>query len=103
MAKKKRTTNTSSTKVALKDGTEIILPGGDVADFAETLRQAIRSAGLTQYQLAKVTGVPQSALSQVMTGKDLRVETFQKLCQVVGLELKQNSKLMPRKLKRKGE
>ncbi len=103
MAKKKKSKNSTGTRVALKNGTEIILPGGEAADFAETLRQAIRSAGLTQYQLAKVTGVPQSALSQFMTGKDLRVETFQKLCRVVGLELKQNPKLIPRQLKRKDE
>ena len=97
MAKKRRSKGESGSSVRLKDGTEIILPGGEVVDFAETLRHAIRAAGLTQYLLSKVTGIPQSALSQFMAGKDLRVETFQKLCGVVGLELTQNEERMPRR------
>lgn len=102
MAKKRPPRPETGRTVKLKDGTKILLPDGDVMDFAETLREAIRAAGLTQYHLAKVTGIPQSALSQFMGGKDLRVGTFQKLCQVVGLELTQNPDHTPRKIEDRG-
>ena len=102
MAKKQRPRTVTGTTIRLKDGTEILLPDGDVMDFAETLRGAIRAAGLTQYHLAKVTGIPQSALSQFMGGKDLRLVTFQKLCAVVGLELNQNPDRAPRQVPRAG-
>lgn len=98
MAKKQPPRPETGTTVRLKDGTQILLPDGEAMDFGETLRAAIRGAGLTQYHLAKVTGIPQSALSQFMNGKDLRVETFQKLCHVVGLELNQNPDRAPRTL-----
>ena len=97
MARKRPKARTGTT-IHLKDGTEIFLPGGDVMDFAETLRKTIRAAGLTQYHLAKQTGIPQSALSQFMRGKDLRLATFQKLCHVVGLELAQNPERAPRQV-----
>jgi len=98
MAKKQPTRPETGTTVRLKDGREILLPNGELVDFAELLRETIRAAGLTQYHLAKVTGIPQSALSQFMNGKDLRVGTFQKLCHVVGLELNQNPERAPRTL-----
>lgn len=96
---RKRKRTEAGTKIRLRDGTEILLPEADTTDFAETLRNAIRAAGLTQYHLAKLTGVPQSALSRFMAGQDLRVTTFQKLCRVVGLQLTQNEAGAPRKLK----
>lgn len=98
MAKKRQHDTESGTTIRLKDGTEILLPDGDTVDFAETLRQTIRGSGLTQYHLAKVTGIPQSALSTFMRGKDLRLATFQKLCHVVGIELSQNPDRAPRKI-----
>lgn len=98
MTKKRPKDDEPWTKIRLKDGREILLPNGEVMDFAETLRDSIRAAGLTQYHLAKVTGIPQSALSQFLGGKDLRVRTFQKLCQIVGLELMQNDDRTPRKV-----
>ena len=96
MARKRTKDDDSSIRIRLKDGREILLPDGEVMDFAETLRNTIRAAGLTQYHLAKVTGIPQSALSQFMSGKDLRLATFQKLCHVVGIELAQNPDRAPR-------
>jgi DNA-binding Xre family transcriptional regulator len=96
MARKRTKDDDSRIRIRLKDGREILLPDGEVMDFAETLRNTIRAAGLTQYHLAKVTGIPQSALSQFMSGKDLRLATFQKLCHVVGIELAQNPDRAPR-------
>ena len=53
---------------------------------------------MRRYHLARVTGIPQSALSQFMGGRDLRLKTFQKLCNVVGLDLTQNPDRTPKKV-----
>jgi predicted transcriptional regulator len=98
MAKKRHSKVESGKTVRLKNGTELLLPDGDKMDFAQTLRDAIRDAGLTQYRLSRESGVAQSALSTFMAGKDLRVDTFQRLCHVVGLELSQNADRAPRKI-----
>ncbi|MFT5093479.1 MAG: helix-turn-helix domain-containing protein [Planctomycetales bacterium] len=96
MAKKRHSKAESGKTVRLKDGREILLPDGAKMDFAQTLRDTIRDAGLSQYRLSRESGVAQSALSTFMSGKDLRVETFQRLCHVVGLELAQNPDRAPR-------
>lgn len=98
MAKKKPAKTETGQTIRLKDGRKIQLPAGEAMDFCGQLRDTIRAAGLTQYYLAKLTGIPQSAISQFMNGRDLRVETFQKLCHVVGLELNQNPDKAPRTL-----
>ena len=66
-------------------------------DFAQQLRDAIRAAGLTQYRLAKDLNIPQSALSMFMSGKDLRVSTFNKLAHYLGFQMMQNPDTAPRR------
>lgn len=66
-------------------------------DFAQQLRDAIRDAGLTQYRLAKDLKIPQSALSMFMSGKDLRVSTFNKLAHYCGFQLIQDPEAAPRR------
>ena len=85
--------------VRLKDGTVLAFPAeeGDEMDFAAVLRKAIQDAGVTQYHLAKLTGVPQAAISTFMAGKDLRLSTFNKLAATMGFELKQNRTKAPRR------
>ncbi|MEG2541134.1 MAG: helix-turn-helix transcriptional regulator [Clostridia bacterium] len=37
---------------------------------AERLRELLKEKGITQYQLFKITGVPQSTISTIMSEKD---------------------------------
>lgn len=45
--------------------------------------------GLSRYQLSQRTGIPQSTLSRLMSRErgSLKVETVEKLCRELGLEL----------------
>ena len=85
--------------IRMKDGSHLTLPAGDteMPDFAQQLRDAIRAAGLTQYRLAKDLKIPQSALSMFMSGKDLRVSTFNKLAHYLGFQMMQNPDTAPRR------
>lgn len=56
--------------------------------IADTLRRAIRKSGKTALEIAIGAGVPQASLSDFLRGKDLRLQTAQKLCDYFGLELK---------------
>jgi DNA-binding Xre family transcriptional regulator len=57
---------------------------------SETLREAIEQYDGTYYRLAKDSGVDWAALQRFMDGTrpNLRLETVDKLCQALGLELR---------------
>jgi transcriptional regulator with XRE-family HTH domain len=58
------------------------------ATISEQLREAIESAGMTRYALAKATGVSESQLSRFVNGTSgLGVEAIDKLCAYLGLHL----------------
>lgn len=63
---------------------------GEGLGFADELRDAIRDSGVSQYQLAKASGVPQGAISVFMHGGDLMLSTFNCLACAMGLELLKN-------------
>ena len=58
---------------------------------SETLRKAIRDAyadGITSYRIAKEAKVAISMIDRFTTGeRSLRIETVDKICEVLGLEL----------------
>ena len=57
--------------------------------FVEVLRDAIRQDGRTGYRLASDSGVSSAVISRFMTGKrELGLSTAERLCRVVGLELR---------------
>lgn len=60
----------------------------DVTPIRITLREARKTAGLTQVQLAKRAGVRQATVSDLETGKPGRIdlEVLDSLCRVLGLE-----------------
>ena len=97
MAKKKKPERTI---VRLKDGSMIELPPEKVetVDFGQQLRDAITREGLTQYHIAKLTGIPQAVLSTFINGKDLRLSTFNKLAHFLGFEMHQNADTSPKRL-----
>jgi len=56
--------------------------------FTERLRRFIAESELTRYELAKQSGVSQSALSRFVSGeRGLTTETLDKLTVALGLEL----------------
>jgi hypothetical protein len=57
------------------------------ADFAQHLRAAIRESGVSQYHLAEVADVPQGAISVFLSGGDLKLSTFSRLAQAMGMAL----------------
>ncbi|MAT68922.1 MAG: hypothetical protein CMJ58_05305 [Planctomycetaceae bacterium] len=65
-------------------------------DFADQLRAAIEKSGVSQYQLAKVADVPQTAISKFLRGNDIRLSTFNRLANVMGFELKHKPSKMPK-------
>jgi plasmid maintenance system antidote protein VapI len=59
--------------------------------IAESLRQAIRTSGSSVYSLAKETSIPQSMLTRFVNGKDIRLETADRLAKFFGLSLKKSN------------
>lgn len=84
--------------IRLKSGETLILPEtDDMIDLAQVIRDAIQRCGITQYQLNKITGIPQGGLSAFLAGGDIRMETASKLTHVLGLELTENPDTAPRR------
>jgi transcriptional regulator with XRE-family HTH domain len=56
--------------------------------FSDQIRDAIQASGTTRYSLAKQVGIPESALSRFMRGKQgLTLATLDKLADLLGLEI----------------
>ncbi|MCA9099834.1 MAG: helix-turn-helix transcriptional regulator [Planctomycetales bacterium] len=61
--------------------------------FTEQLRQAIREAPVTRYQIWQDTGIGQPLLSKFLSGDcGLSLETVDTLTEYLGLELKPTKK-----------
>ena len=84
--------------IRLKTGEYLALPEtGEMVDLTQFIRDAIKRSGLTQYQINKLTGIPQGGLSLFLNGGDIRLETASKLAHVLGLELIENPDKAPRR------
>jgi transcriptional regulator with XRE-family HTH domain len=58
-------------------------------NITETLRTAIQRTDVSRYEIAKATGIAQSALSRFIHGeRGLDGDSINKLCQYFGLELR---------------
>ncbi len=57
--------------------------------LADRLRDAINKSDETRYAIAKGAEIEQSVLSRFMAGDDIRLATADKLCEYLGLTLKQ--------------
>ncbi len=55
---------------------------------SEQLREAIKGSGLSQAELSRAAGVPESGLSRFMDGQELRIGNVDRLCRTLGLVLK---------------
>lgn len=57
--------------------------------WAEILRGAIQSSGLTYYRLSKLSGIGETQIARFMSGKTgLHLDSAGKLGQAMGLELR---------------
>jgi transcriptional regulator with XRE-family HTH domain len=64
--------------------------------ISDAARQAIQSCGMSRYELSKLTGVDQAALSRFMSGeRGLAVASLDLLAPVLGLQLVVNKKTKP--------
>lgn len=56
--------------------------------LAETIRKKIQVSELSQYKIAKESGVDSGTLSRFVSGeRSISIETADKLCRVLGLKL----------------
>jgi transcriptional regulator with XRE-family HTH domain len=53
----------------------------------DVIRDAVLRSELTRYEIAKRSGIDQAALLRFVRGGSLRIESLEKLCPVLGLEL----------------
>jgi len=61
---------------------------GSPDSLSETLKQAIRDSGQSEYQIAKAAGVSQIVISRFLSGeRDIRMATADKLAGALGLKL----------------
>ena len=57
-------------------------------DMSDQVRQAIRNCGMTQYAIAKATGITKGALSRFMAGeRDMNLRTLQRIAPAIGVSL----------------
>jgi repressor LexA len=70
---------------------------GDNSPFdRELVRQAMRTEGVTQHQLAEKLGLPQSAVSNILNGsRRVKVEEADTIYKVLGLHRQPNVQLIP--------
>jgi len=60
----------------------------DQGSIVDQLRQAMLDSGLTQYRIAKDTGVPQPVVNRFISGeRGITLETAAKLCDYLRLRL----------------
>ncbi|MCA9120999.1 MAG: helix-turn-helix transcriptional regulator [Planctomycetaceae bacterium] len=58
--------------------------------LAEQIRQAIIDSGITQYRIAKDTGISQPLLTRFVNGdRGISLDTADKLIEYLGLELRE--------------
>lgn len=55
---------------------------------SEQLRAAIHASGLTMYRIAKDGGLDPASVARFLDGADLRSGSLDKICTVLGLELR---------------
>jgi ribosome-binding protein aMBF1 (putative translation factor) len=57
--------------------------------FRKVVLESVEQRGLSHNRLAKESGLPQSVVSDYLTGRgEMRTDTMQSLCQALGLELR---------------
>ena len=58
----------------------------DISDIPSSLRAARHAAGLSQQELARRRGLPQSQISRAERGDDIRLSTLRDIARGLGLE-----------------
>ncbi len=55
--------------------------------LADDLRVAVTNSGMTHYAIGKASGVAPDMIDRFMTGRDIRLTTASKICEVLGYGL----------------
>lgn len=55
--------------------------------LANDLRTAVTNSGMTHYAIGKASGVAPEMIDRFMTGRDIRLTTASKICEVLGYGL----------------
>jgi ribosome-binding protein aMBF1 (putative translation factor) len=63
-------------------------PRGELRSLTDQLRDAIRASGLTHYALAQRAGMTPTVIDKFMAGKDVRLETADRLAHALRLQLR---------------
>ena len=53
----------------------------------ESISKAIKESGKSRYRIAKDTGIDNTVLFRIVNGGGCSIETAEKLCEYLGLEL----------------
>ena len=56
------------------------------------IRQAIQDCGKSRYRIYKDTGIEQSVLCKIMSGRTCSMDTAERLCEYLGLEVRPRRK-----------
>ncbi|MBP2644534.1 MAG: family transcriptional regulator, partial [Firmicutes bacterium] len=57
-------------------------------DFSSQLAEVMAKKNITQYKLSKLTGIAQSAISGILSGKKSpKAETLKKICDALGVSM----------------
>ena len=57
-------------------------------NFSDQIRRAIRTSGLTQYAIAKKSGLSRGGISRFMSGdRDMNLRTLDKLAPVLNVQI----------------
>lgn len=60
-----------------------------IESISKRIKQILKERNLTQYQLYKLSGVPQSTISTIINGetKDIKISTIYNICSALNIEL----------------
>ena len=78
------------------------VPGKPPRPISQQLRDAIEASGMSRYRICKEIGLPESTMSQFMTGKTgLALKTVDRVGELLGLRVVAGAEPQP-KQKHKG-
>ena len=64
----------------------------DMKELIQALEQQRAAKGYTKYRLAKLADIPYQTIMNVMNGKNARIATIMRLCDVLSLKISVTAK-----------
>ena len=60
---------------------------GKRVSVVDVVREVLMKSDMSRYEISRLSGIDQAALSRFIHGGSLRVESLEKLCPILGLQL----------------